>query len=164
MYPRVDAGPYALSPGRHLPTLRAASRTVRSGKTHQRGIPCATSPGTPSAPAGGDVVWRWAFLASEGCFSAALCRLHDDRDLYPDAFRIAARENDIVYGTLNTAILLTSSLTMFVASQRARGNQEDVALVPCGHARVRQRIPVVRASNITTISQGFSRSGLAIRN
>jgi cytochrome c oxidase subunit 3 len=38
---------------------------------------------------------------------------------HPDAFAAAGRETDIWYGTINTAILLTSSLTMAVASQAA---------------------------------------------
>ncbi|HWC94941.1 MAG TPA: cytochrome c oxidase subunit 3 [Pseudolabrys sp.] len=62
----------------------------------------------------------WVFLASEVLFfGGALLGYTIYRDLYPDAFRLAARETDIVYGTLNTAILLTSSLTMFVAERSA---------------------------------------------
>lgn len=62
----------------------------------------------------------WVFLASEVLFFGALiltyavCRVDN-----PDAFAAAGRETNIWYGTINTAILLTSSLTMAVASQAA---------------------------------------------
>jgi cytochrome c oxidase subunit 3 len=62
----------------------------------------------------------WVFLASEMLFFGALiltyavCRIE-----HPLAFAAAGRETNIWYGTINTAILLTSSLTMAVASQAA---------------------------------------------
>ncbi|WP_407123385.1 cytochrome c oxidase subunit 3 [Bradyrhizobium sp. STM 3561] len=62
----------------------------------------------------------WIFLASETLFFGALmltyavCRIE-----HPDAFAAAGRETNVWYGTMNTAILLTSSLTMAVASQAA---------------------------------------------
>jgi cytochrome c oxidase subunit 3 len=62
----------------------------------------------------------WVFLASELLFfgglilTYAIYRIQD-----PQAFAEAARETDIWYGTINTAVLLTSSLTMAVAAQAA---------------------------------------------
>jgi cytochrome c oxidase subunit 3 len=62
----------------------------------------------------------WVFLASEMLFFGALlltytiCRIE-----HPDAFAAAGRETNIWYGTINTAVLLTSSLTMAIASQAA---------------------------------------------
>jgi cytochrome c oxidase subunit 3 len=62
----------------------------------------------------------WLFLASEVLFFGALmltytvCRID-----HPDAFAAGGRETDIWYGTINTAILLSSSLTMAVATQAA---------------------------------------------
>ena len=62
----------------------------------------------------------WVFLASEVLFFGALmltytvCRID-----HPAAFAAAGRETNIWYGTINTAMLLTSSLTMAVASQAA---------------------------------------------
>ena len=41
------------------------------------------------------------------------------RFLYPQGFLIGAQETDIVYGVSNTAILMTSSLTMAVAVRAA---------------------------------------------
>jgi cytochrome c oxidase subunit 3 len=65
----------------------------------------------------------WLFLASEVLFFGALmvtytvCRLE-----HPEAFAAAGCATNIWYGTLNTAILLTSSLTMAVAVQAAALN------------------------------------------
>jgi cytochrome c oxidase subunit 3 len=62
----------------------------------------------------------WVFLASEALFFGGLFLGYTVyRNLYPEAFLIAARETEVFYGALNTAILLTSSLTMAVASRGA---------------------------------------------
>ena len=72
----------------------------------------------------------WVFLASETLFFGALlltytvCRVE-----HPDAFAAAGRETNIWFGTINTAILLTSSLTMAVASQAAAQNVRARQLV-----------------------------------
>jgi cytochrome c oxidase subunit 3 len=63
----------------------------------------------------------WVFLASETLFFSALllaytiCRVE-----HPEAFAVAGRATNIWYGTINTAVLLTSSLTMALASQAAQ--------------------------------------------
>lgn len=60
----------------------------------------------------------WVFLASEILFFGALILTYSVyRVANPEAFAAAARETNVVFGTINTAILLTSSLTMAVASQ-----------------------------------------------
>jgi cytochrome c oxidase subunit 3 len=62
----------------------------------------------------------WVFLGSEMLFFGALlltytiCRIE-----HPEGFAAAGRETNIWYGTINTAVLLTSSLTMAMASQAA---------------------------------------------
>jgi cytochrome c oxidase subunit 3 len=72
----------------------------------------------------------WVFLASEMLFFGALiltytvCRID-----HPAAFAAAARETDILYGTINTAILLTSSFTMAMASQAAASGERLRSLV-----------------------------------
>jgi cytochrome c oxidase subunit III len=72
----------------------------------------------------------WVFLASEVLFFGALlltytvCRIDN-----APAFAAAARETNVVFGTLNTAILLTSSLTMAVASQAAASQQGMRSLI-----------------------------------
>ena len=66
----------------------------------------------------------WVFLASEVLFFGALiltytvCRVENVA-----AFAVAGRATNIWYGTINTAILLTSSLTMAMASQAAAANE-----------------------------------------
>jgi cytochrome c oxidase subunit 3 len=62
----------------------------------------------------------WTFLASEillfgGLFAAFAVY----RGMYASAFAEAAKRTDLLYGTLNTAILLTSSLTMALAVESA---------------------------------------------
>ena len=67
----------------------------------------------------------WIFLASEVLFFGALiltyavCRIENVA-----AFAAAGRETNIWYGTINTAILLTSSLAMAMASQAAAAKEE----------------------------------------
>jgi cytochrome c oxidase subunit III len=58
----------------------------------------------------------WAFLVSEvmffgGVFATYLVYRH----VYPTAFAAASRELDVYWGTINTFVLLTSSLTMALA-------------------------------------------------
>ena len=54
----------------------------------------------------------WTFLATEVLFFGGLFVAYIlYRHLYPEAFAIGSRHTDLLYGTLNTAILLTSSLT-----------------------------------------------------
>jgi cytochrome c oxidase subunit 3 len=61
-------------------------------------------------------------------FGGALLTYAVYRSLYPDAFAAAARETDIVFGTLNTGLLLTSSLTIAVASAGARAGLRRLTL------------------------------------
>ena len=62
----------------------------------------------------------WVFLASEVLFFGGLFLGYTIyRNLYPRRLRVAARETDVFYGTLNTAVLMTSSLTMAVAVRAA---------------------------------------------
>lgn len=72
----------------------------------------------------------WVFLASEVLFFGALiltytvCRLQ-----HVEAFAAAGRETNIWYGTINTGILLTSSLTIAVASQAATSSAQFRTLI-----------------------------------
>jgi cytochrome c oxidase subunit 3 len=71
----------------------------------------------------------WAFLASEVLFFGGLFLGYAVyRHLYPLAFVTAAKETDIIYGTLNTGILMTSSLTMAVAARAAEHNIRRMAI------------------------------------
>jgi cytochrome c oxidase subunit III len=76
----------------------------------------------------------WVFLASEILFFSGLFITYAIyRVLNPQAFQEAAAHTEIFYGTLNTGILLTSSMTMTVAlrasSERLRGTTLAFLLV-----------------------------------
>ena len=58
----------------------------------------------------------WIFIATEAVFFGGLFLGYAVyRYLYPHGFEAAGAETNIVYGTVNTAILLSSSATMAVA-------------------------------------------------
>ena len=63
-------------------------------------------------------VGMWIFIASETLFFGALILTYSvNRVANIAAFTAAGRETDIWYGTINTVILLTSSLTVAMAAQ-----------------------------------------------
>ena len=63
----------------------------------------------------------WAFLASEVLLFAGLFAGYSVyRGLYPRGFLAAGNETSIWFGTINTFILMTSSLTIAVAGRAAR--------------------------------------------
>lgn len=75
----------------------------------------------------------WVFLASEVLFFAALfCSYAVYRSFNAEAFRIAASHTEVVYGSINTALLLTSSLTMTVALRAATAQLRRLTLVCLG--------------------------------
>jgi cytochrome c oxidase subunit III len=75
----------------------------------------------------------WFFLASEVLFFAALfCSYAIYRSFNEEAFRIAASHTKVVYGTINLALLLTSSFTMTVALRAATVRLRRLTLVCLG--------------------------------
>lgn len=85
-----------------------------------------------SSPFEGDVRQHWAaaqlgiwlFLATEVLFFGGLFTSYVAyRLLYSEAFTIAARETELTYGTVNTAILLTSSFAVAVAVKTERSDR-----------------------------------------
>ncbi len=71
----------------------------------------------------------WVFLASELLFFGSLLLLYTAyRISNPDTFIVAGRETDIWYGTVNTAVLMTSSLTMAVAAQAAEADMRRLTI------------------------------------
>ena len=63
----------------------------------------------------------WAFLATEVLFFGAMFMSYITyRHAYPHAFAEASHHTIALYGTVNTAILLTSSLTVALAVHAAR--------------------------------------------
>src|SRR5436853_1281638 len=66
----------------------------------------------------------WTFLATEVLFFGGLFMSYITyRTLYPGAFAQASRHTILLYGTVNTAVLLTSSLTMALAVHAAQENK-----------------------------------------
>ncbi len=71
----------------------------------------------------------WVFIGSEAMFFAsALLAYAVNRSLWPEAFAAAGRETSIIYGTVNTVLLLTSSLTMAAAAEGARAGLRRLTL------------------------------------
>lgn len=71
----------------------------------------------------------WVFIATEVLFFGALIFGYTVyRTAYPEQFRLAGRDSLILLGSINQAILVTSSLTMVLALRAARANQQRVLL------------------------------------
>jgi cytochrome c oxidase subunit 3 len=75
-------------------------------------------------------VGMWLFLMSEILFFAGLFITYAIyRSFNVDAFRIAAAQTDLIYGSANTVILLTSSLTMTVALRAATARLRQLTIM-----------------------------------
>jgi cytochrome c oxidase subunit 3 len=71
----------------------------------------------------------WVFLTTEVLFFGGLFMVYSVyRSWYPDAFAAASRELDLVLGTVNTAVLITSSLTMALAVHAAQTGRRGLLL------------------------------------
>lgn len=71
----------------------------------------------------------WIFLATEIMFFGGLFASYTVyRVVHPAAFEAASRHLDIVLGTLNTCVLLTSSLTMALAVRCAQIGKRRIAV------------------------------------
>lgn len=63
----------------------------------------------------------WSFLATETLFFGGLLLFYTvARVTHPAGFTAGAREAEVVFGSVNTVVLLTSSLTMAVAERAVR--------------------------------------------
>ena len=66
----------------------------------------------------------WLFLATEIMFFGAFFLAYFVyRDWYPIAFAMGSRQMDVLLGTVNTGVLLTSSLTMALAVRASERSQ-----------------------------------------
>jgi cytochrome c oxidase subunit 3 len=75
----------------------------------------------------------WMFLASEVLFFSGLFITYAIyRSFNAEAFRIAGAHTQIIYGSINTALLLTSSLTMTIALRVATARLRDWTLISLG--------------------------------
>jgi len=71
----------------------------------------------------------WVFLLTEVLFFGGLFAGYAIyRTWYPDAFAAASRELDIVLGSINTVVLITSSLTMALAVHAAQTGERRLVL------------------------------------
>jgi cytochrome c oxidase subunit 3 len=63
----------------------------------------------------------WTFLATEVLFFGGLFLVYTVyRHFYYNEFAVASKRTDLLYGTINSVILITSSLTMALAVQSAK--------------------------------------------
>jgi cytochrome c oxidase subunit 3 len=71
----------------------------------------------------------WVFLVTEVLFFGGLFMVYTVyRSWYPAAFAAASHELDVVLGTVNTAVLITSSLTMALAVHAAQLGKRRVLM------------------------------------
>jgi len=71
----------------------------------------------------------WVFLVTEVLFFGGLFITYAIyRSWYPEAFAAASHELDVVLGGINTAVLITSSLTMALAVQAAETGERCLLL------------------------------------
>src|SRR5918996_2551587 len=72
----------------------------------------------------------WAFIATEILFFGGLFAGYTVYRLsYPEAFAAASHHLDIVLGTVNTAVLISSSLTMALAVHAAQTGERRLLLL-----------------------------------
>jgi cytochrome c oxidase subunit 3 len=72
----------------------------------------------------------WVFLVTEVLFFGGLFTVYAVyRGWYPDAFAAASHELDITLGAINTAVLITSSLTMALAVHAAQTGKRNLVMV-----------------------------------
>jgi len=75
----------------------------------------------------------WLFLATEVLFFGALFTIYTVfRLAYPNGFEAASDRLDVVRGTINTVVLLTSSLTMALAVYAAEARRRRMMLLMMG--------------------------------
>jgi cytochrome c oxidase subunit 3 len=72
----------------------------------------------------------WVFLATEVLFFGGLFATYAIyRSWYPAAFAAGSHELDVVLGTINTVVLITSSLTMALAVHAAQLGQRKLVMM-----------------------------------
>lgn len=112
--------------------------------------PCASAsaPFSDEPPRMVASLGMWVFLASEAMFFGPLIlgylygRLH-----YPDAFSAAGRHTEFALGTINTALLLTGSLLVAMASAACESNRHRLAArLLCGGAALGAAFLAIKAT------------------
>lgn len=70
----------------------------------------------------------WVFLGSETLLFAGLFALYTGyRGIFPDAFHVASRHNEVLIGTANTVVLITSSFTVAWALHSIQNDRRRTA-------------------------------------
>ena len=108
----------------------------------------------------------WVFLVTEVLFFGGLFATYSVyRAWYPEAFAAASHELDITLGTINTAVLITSSLTMALAVHAAQLGRAPAADDVSGRDddRSARRSSASRASSTTTSSSSTTCPGPAFQ-
>ncbi len=81
----------------------------------------------------GVTVGIWLFIASEVLFFGALFLGYTVyRTLYPEAFRIAGAETEVLYGGVNLLLLLVSSAVMTIAVDASRLARRWITIICLG--------------------------------
>ena len=132
--PRVDVGPYDYHPEGMAapdPTSAIARAQGDAGMSDARRTPILQGAlARPRPPARGrDLRHLGLSRQRTPVLRRAASGLYVYRIENPQAFAAAARETDICYGTVNTAVLLTSSLTMAIAAQGAEAKADFRRLI-----------------------------------
>jgi cytochrome c oxidase subunit 3 len=92
-----------------------------TSEIHPQAADPAAPTASPEREAGAATLGMWVFLATETLFVGVLFVAYVlVRIGHPQGFTAGSRATDILLGTVNTAVLLTSSLTMALALLRAR--------------------------------------------
>jgi cytochrome c oxidase subunit 3 len=72
----------------------------------------------------------WVFLVTEVLFFGGLFLVYTVyRVWYPDAFAAASHSLDVTLGTINTVVLITSSLTMALAVHAAQTGERKLVMI-----------------------------------
>jgi cytochrome c oxidase subunit III len=72
----------------------------------------------------------WVFLVTEVLFFGGLFTAYSIyRGWYPDAFAVSSHELDVTLGTINTAVLITSSLTMALAVHASQNGDRKLLML-----------------------------------
>src|SRR5258707_13027999 len=128
--------------GRHVGCLRLPGHDESYGGTRRRArlMSDVTLPDTPlpGEPHGhhpflqhhfedlgqqheASTLGMWMFLSTEILFfGGVLCAYWVYRIMYPEAWAVAAEQQNKLYGAINTIVLITSSLTMSLAVRNAK--------------------------------------------
>jgi cytochrome c oxidase subunit 3 len=78
----------------------------------------------------GVAVGIWLFIASEVLFFGALFLGYGVyRSLYPEAFRIAGAQTEVLYGSVNLLLLLASSAAMTIAVDASRQEMRRITII-----------------------------------